>query len=142
MVGLRIAHAAHDRQLPVVPLLSQTLECRIESELAIQVQHIAWGIGQFGPGIMISVVGVGDHGIDAVVAAVQREDHQHAAALGERPLLGLAHQVGPAAAHAPDSRPAALRPALAIRNLRRLKSGIGTRYDVRYSGVLTAAATS
>ena len=143
MVGLRIAHAAHNRQLSVLPLLGQTFEGRVQSELAVQDQHIAWGIGQFGPGVMISIVGIGDHGVDAVVAAVQREQSP-ARRLPSARGRCLASRIrsGQLTAQAPDSRPAAPRPALAIKNLRRFKSGIGTRYDVRYSGVLTAAATS
>src|SRR5271155_4579955 len=48
VVGLRIARAADNRQLPVIPLLSQTFERRIHPELVIQGEHIAWGVSQFG----------------------------------------------------------------------------------------------
>ena len=138
MVRLRVAHAAHNRQLPVVPLLSQALECGIQSELTIQGKHIAWRVGQFGPGVVIGVVGVGDHGVDAVVAAVQRENHQNAAALSEWSLLGFAHQVGPA-----DSAGARHQTGRAQAGAGEQKlAAIQSSHDVRYSGVLTAAATS
>jgi hypothetical protein len=62
----------------------------------VEVQNIARCVGEFGASVVIGVVRVGNHGVDAVVAAIQRGDHQDTGALGQRPVVGRAHQVGPA----------------------------------------------
>ena len=121
MVGPRIADPADDGQLLVVPYLREALEGGIEAKLIVNVQNFVYRISQLRPHIVIGTVGVGNHGVDAVVAAVERDDHQHTAALGERPFLGRLHQVRPAATHRARQQPAAPAPALAIRNFRRLR---------------------
>ena len=136
MVGLRIADAAHDRQLPLVPQLSQTLHRGVETQLLVEVYDIARGIGQFGASIMICVVGVRNQGVDSVVSAVQRDDHQDAGIGGQRPVLCRAQQVGPTDRH--RCRQESSRPGTRAGD----QESAASDHDVKYSGVLTAAAAN
>jgi hypothetical protein len=84
------------------------------------MQHLLRGVGQIGALVLISVVRVRNQGVDAVVAAAERDEDEDAAAVDRRMVVGRPLQLQPAAA--PDNRPA--MPMLAIRNERRRSSGI------------------
>ena len=48
----------------------------------------------FWPGVVVGVVGIGDDRVDAVIAAVQRDDDQNAGALGHGPFVPGVEKVG------------------------------------------------
>jgi hypothetical protein len=68
--------------LIVGPKSIQPLQRRVQAQLSVETQHLARRIGQFGSGVVIGIVGVRDHGADSVVAAVERDDDENAAASG------------------------------------------------------------
>ncbi len=104
--------------------------------MSVQWQDIAGNVGEFGTGVVICVVGVGDYGVDPVVAAVECDNDQHAGVVGQGPVVGRVLQIAPADRHRSGEQTG------------RADAGAGDQepaavdHDVRYSGVLTAAATS
>ena len=124
MVGLGIADAAHDRQLLVVHSLCHALERRVEPELRRRGAAHRRGVGQFGACVVIGIVGVRDQGVDTVVAAVEGDDDEDAAAVGKRTVAGGPLSSGHADGGRTRQQASAPTPTLASRNLRRLISGI------------------
>jgi hypothetical protein len=66
-------------------LLAWAFEHRTEPELPVQVQNILRCVGELWPGVAKGFVGVGDKGVDAVIAAVEGDEHQHSTARGQLP---------------------------------------------------------
>ncbi len=75
-VGLWVAHAADDGEPLVAVELVQTLQRRVEPGRVVQTQHLVGRVGQAGPRVVIGRVGVRDDGGEAVVAAVESDQHE------------------------------------------------------------------
>lgn len=143
VVGLRIAHTANDREPLVCPKLRQAFACRVESQLVVEVKHVGGCVGEIRPCVVIGAVAVRDNRVDTVVAAVERDDDQDASPLGQRPFLRGPAELGPRDRDGPGQQAGradtgAGDQEFAAIDLRHLES----LYEVRYSGVFTAAATS
>src|SRR5581483_548830 len=106
---VRVVDALHDRHAPGVVEAVQRAEPRVETELLRGVGAAAEGerlravVGDARPHLAVhrvaggapNVAG-GDHGVEAVVAALQEDNHEPAAGRGGGVGDGLAHP-GPAA---------------------------------------------
>ena len=68
-VGVGVADALHDRQLPLLPQRPEALHAGVQADVVVQADDHVLGLAQRGPGLVVEVVGVGNDGVEAVVAA-------------------------------------------------------------------------
>ena len=96
VIGLGVADAAHDRQVPVVPELLQPGHARVEAKSLTEGQYLLFGVGQVRAGPLVGRVGGRDDGAQAVVAAVEGQHHQHVRVGGQRVGVSPVDQLEPA----------------------------------------------
>ena len=77
-IGLRVAHALDDRQLVLLPQGDQTFELRVQTGAAVDAQDIVGLDADRVAQLVVGRVGVGDQGVEPVVAAFELDQHQHA----------------------------------------------------------------
>ena len=53
VVGLRVADAADDRQLPAVPQALEPRQARVQAEPLAEVEHLVRVVRQVGPGVLV-----------------------------------------------------------------------------------------
>jgi len=88
-VGVGIPDAAHDGELVAIPELLQSFQARVEGEPIADGQHLLGPEAQGGAPAQAAPVLVRHHGVEAVVAPVQGQEHQRPPAVGERALPGV-----------------------------------------------------
>jgi hypothetical protein len=77
-VGLRVPDAEDDREAPGVPEPFEAGQHRVEAERVGEVQDLRGWVREFGAGRMVGRVGIRDHGVQPVVATVQRHYDERA----------------------------------------------------------------
>jgi hypothetical protein len=77
VIRVRIADATDDSEPPGRPQPGHPAHRGIQAQLAVELMHLVSGVGEVRPGVVIGRVCVGDHRVQPVVAAVQRDDHQN-----------------------------------------------------------------
>ena len=87
-VGIRIADALNDGELARVVKFLETGQARMQSDIVVQFQNVPGGNVDAGAGLVIKIVRVWNHGVEAVIAAGQF-DHHEDAVLGRRARGGL-----------------------------------------------------
>jgi hypothetical protein len=91
-VRLRVADALDDRQPVLPPQRVQALHGRVEADAVPQRQHLARRVGEVRPRLLVGGVGGGHDGVEPVVAAVERDEDEHAAAGRQRVLVRRVEQ--------------------------------------------------
>lgn len=75
-IGVGITDALDNGQVALIQELVETAQGGVEGQVLIDFQQVLIGQGQAGSGASVMVIGPGDQGIEAIVAASQLEDHQ------------------------------------------------------------------
>ena len=73
---MRIAAVLDDRQPSAVPQFAPGFHRRVQPEVIVELDDVFLGDGQRRPGAMIRIVGVGDDGVEAIVATLQFDNDQ------------------------------------------------------------------
>ena len=68
-IGLRVTHALHDGQLAFFPHWQGGLELRVQTHTLVEFEDVFPANGDGVAQLVIGVVGIGHHGVEAVVAA-------------------------------------------------------------------------
>jgi hypothetical protein len=68
-IGVGVADALHDGQVTGLPQRPQSLHGGVQADVIVQADHHVARLLQRGAGLVVEVVGVGDDGVEAVVAA-------------------------------------------------------------------------
>lgn len=76
-VRLRIADTEGDRQPPLPPQGNQRLQCRVEPEPLVERDDPPGRHGEGRTQPLVRRIPIGDDGVEAVVAAVELDQHQH-----------------------------------------------------------------
>ena len=84
---VRVADALHDRQLPLLPHRPEALHAGVQADVVVQADDHVLGLAERGPGLVVQVVGVGNDGVEAVVAAGHLQ-HDQDVVLARRGRLG------------------------------------------------------
>jgi hypothetical protein len=77
-VGLRVAEAEQQRQFVLLPQRHQRRERRVQPEAGVEPQQVGGRQRERRPQRRIGRVGIRHDGVQAVVAALQLDQHQHA----------------------------------------------------------------
>ena len=77
-VGVGVADASHYGELPVVPQLLERGHRGMKTELGVEREHAIRGDGQRSATRLIGAVAVRNHGIEAIVSAVERHEDNDA----------------------------------------------------------------
>ena len=83
---LVVANAMDDRHLPVLEQPFEADHRLLKAELVVDPQQVVLPDAQLGTGVVIGVIGKGDDGVEAVIAARQFDDDEDAV-VGPRLLL-------------------------------------------------------
>ncbi len=76
-VGVGVANALDDGHIPLIPKLLQRCHGRIEADRIIDGQDLLRVDPHHRTVVHVERVGVGDDGIEGIIAPRQLEDHQH-----------------------------------------------------------------
>ncbi len=88
-----IADALHDRQLALLPQRPQALHAGVQADVVVQADDDVFGLAQSGPGLMVEIVGVGNDGVDAVIAAAHLQHNQDVVLARRGGLRGPGHEL-------------------------------------------------
>ena len=92
-LGVRVADALHDRQLSLFPHRPEALHAGVQADVVVQADHHVLGLAQRGPGLVVQVVGVGNDGVEAVVAAGHLQHDQDVVLARRGRLRGPGHEL-------------------------------------------------
>jgi hypothetical protein len=85
LVVIGIADRLHDAELPFLVKVLQAAERRMQPRGRVQLERLGLGNQYVGPRLgQVGILIEGQHGVEAVIAAVQAQHHQHAIALGRQ----------------------------------------------------------
>ena len=73
---VRVADALHDRQLPLLPHRPEASHRGVQPDVVVQANDVVPGLAERGPSLVVQVVGIGDDGVEAVIAAGQLQHDQ------------------------------------------------------------------
>jgi hypothetical protein len=75
-VGVGITDPLDDGQLAALQQLVEAAQGRVQAQLVVDTDHLLPGETEGRAGLVIQVVGVGDDGVQTVVAAIHLDDNQ------------------------------------------------------------------
>ena len=90
---VRVADALHDRQLSFLPHRPEAPHAGVEADVVVQADDHVLGLAQRGPGLVVQVVGVGNDGVEAVIAAGHLEHDQDVVLARRGGLRGPGHEL-------------------------------------------------
>ena len=77
VAGVVVTHAQEDGELALVPELLQRPHRRVKAQLVVKLENLTLGDTQVGPVVPIQRVGIGYHGVQAVIAARKGKNGQY-----------------------------------------------------------------
>ncbi len=83
-IGIGIANSLHNRQLAFLEQPIERPQGGVQADGVVHAEDVLLLQSERGPGLVVQVVGIGDDGVQPVVAARQFEHHQHFVLSGGR----------------------------------------------------------
>ena len=83
----------HDRQLSLLPQRPKPDHARVQADVVVQADDHVFGLAQGGPGLVVQVVGVGNDGVEAVIAAGHLQHDQDIVLARRGRLRGPRHEL-------------------------------------------------